>query len=91
MAQVVITIKVMPEDPRINLDLIKDKATEIIAQFKGEVGKVEIQPVAFGLNALMLYFIRDESLGDTEEIEKKIKELPGVNSVQVTDVRRTIG
>ncbi len=91
MAKVVVTMRIMPEDPSINLDSIKGEATKIIEEMKGKVGKVEIQPIAFGLNAVMIYFIRDESLGGTSEIEKKLSEIKGVDSVEVTDVRRTVG
>ncbi len=91
MAKVVVTMRIMPEDPSVNLDKIKDEATKIISDMKGEVGKVEIQPIAFGLNAVMIYFIRDESLGGTSEIEKKLSEIKGVDSAEVTDVRRTVG
>lgn len=91
MAKVVVTMRIMPEDPSVNLDLIKEQATKVITELKGEVGKLEIQPIAFGLNAVMIYFIRDESLGGTSEIEKKISEIKGVDSAEVTDVRRTVG
>ena len=91
MAKVVVTMRIMPEDPSVNLNLIKEQATKVITELKGEVGKLEIQPIAFGLNAVMIYFIRDESLGGTSEIEKKISEIKGVDSAEVTDVRRTVG
>ncbi len=91
MANVVVTLKIMPQDPSVNLDLIKKQATEKISVNKGEVGKVEVVPIAFGLNALMVYFIQDEAAGGTTKLEEQISSIPGVNSVEVTDVRRTIG
>ena len=91
MAEVVVTIKIMPESPEIDLEEIKSKATEVISEEKGEVGKSEIEPMAFGLKSLNLIFVRDESLGSVDEIEEKIKLIEGVTSAEVTDVRRTIG
>ena len=91
MATVVITLKIMPTGVDVNLDELKGKATLEIKQLGGEVGKDEIQPVAFGLNALILIFLMDESIGSTEDLENNISALDGVNSVQVTDVRRAIG
>lgn len=81
----------MPKSPEVNLEVLETQATEKIANFGGEIGKKEIQPVAFGLKALMLYFVMDEAKGSTDSLEKEIEALEGVNSVEVTDVRRTIG
>lgn len=91
MAQVVITLKIMPDSPQVNLEEIKSNVKPLIAEFGGEVGKEEIVPVAFGLKSLNLFFVMDESLGSTESLEDKIKEVEGVQSVEVIDVRRAIG
>lgn len=91
MAQVVITLKVMPESPGTDLSQLQEKATKLIHEFGGEVGKVDIQEVAFGLKALHLLFMMDEDIGSTEELERDIAKLHGVNSVDVIDVRRSIG
>lgn len=91
MAQVVVTMRIMPESPETNIPSIEKKAIALIAQFGGEVGKKEVVPFAFGLQALNLYFVMDESKGSTEDVEKKIMDIPGVSSVEIVDVRRTIG
>lgn len=91
MADAIITFKIMPESPDVNLDEIQQKATELIAKAGGEVGKSERVPVAFGLVALNLVFVIDEKLGGTDDLEKEIEEVAGINSVEVTDVRRAIG
>ena len=91
MADVVITFKLMPTAPDVDLSSVEGKAKEAITAFGGEVGKVETQPVAFGLNALILIFVMDESKGSTDELETQISNMEGVNSVECTDVRRTIG
>ena len=91
MARVVVTIKIMPEGVETDLEAIKLYAGKQIAEFGGEVGKEEIEPIAFGLMCLKLTFIMDEDLGSTEDLEKQIEELDGVNSVDCIDVRRTIG
>lgn len=91
MAQVVVTLKIMPENPSVKLELIQEIASKKIAEFGGEVGKTEIEPVAFGLNALKLYFVMNEDIGSTEALENEIKTIRGVGSVEVIDVRRAIG
>lgn len=91
MASVVVTMKLMPISPEVDLKKLEETATPLIAKFGGEVGKVETEPIAFGLIALILFFVMDESIGSTEELENQLAEIEGVNSVEVIDVRRTIG
>jgi elongation factor 1-beta len=91
MADVVITMKIMPESPDVDLNGIKEKADHLIKEFGGELGKSEEQPVAFGLKSLILYFVMNEELGSTEELEEKVSGVEGVQSVEVTDVRRAVG
>lgn len=81
----------MPSDPSIDLKKLEVQATKEIANYGGDVGKVEIEPVAFGLKALNLIFISNESKGGTDALEEKIRKIEGVASAEVTDVRRTIG
>ncbi len=90
MADVIVTVKIMPESPEVDLKEIIDKATEIINKV-GEVGKTETEPIAFGLNAIKLIFVMDESKGSTEPLENEIAKLEHVNSVEVIDVRRALG
>ena len=81
----------MPKNPEINLPSLEEKVKDKIKVFGGEVGKVEQEPIAFGLKALKLIFVMDESLGSTESLEEDIRKLKGIQSVEVTDVRRAIG
>lgn len=92
MALAVVTLKIMPVDPEIDLSVVEIKAKEKIAAFAGKGDtKTEIEPIAFGLKALKIIFIMDEKKGSTESLEKDIETIEGVNSVEVTDVRRAIG
>ncbi len=91
MAQVIITMKIMPKSPEEDLSKIEGEVKSHIKKFGGEVGKVEIEPVAFGLKSLNIFLVMDENLGSTETLEEDIRGVKGVNSVEVTDVRRAIG
>ena len=91
MANVVVTLRIMPESPETKIEAIENAARVAIKKFGGEVGKKEIAPFAFGLSSLTLYFVMDESKGSTEDLEKVIAEVNGVSSVDVVDVRRTVG
>ena len=92
MADVVVTLKIMPDSPEGNLDKIKEEALKKIKVFSGNDNhKIEIEPVAFGLNALKILFVMAEAKGSTDALEEQISKIKGVNSVEVTDVRRAIG
>ncbi len=92
MAQVVVTLKIMPESPETDLSLIQNKAEEEIKKFAGDTEiKIEQEPIAFGLKALKILFVMDEDKGSTEELENNIKNIESVNSVETVDVRRAIG
>jgi elongation factor 1-beta len=91
MAQVVVTMKIMPDDPEVDLSAVEKEAREAVSAFEGEVGKVEIEPIAFGLKALNIIFVMEESRGSTDELEDQVRNINGVNSVEITDVRRAIG
>ncbi|MBN2112336.1 elongation factor 1-beta [Candidatus Woesearchaeota archaeon] len=92
MASVVVTIKVMPASPDADLSAIETEAKSKITAFAGEGDmKVEVEPIAFGLKAVKIIFVMDEAKGSTEELEKGLAAIPGVSSVEVTDVRRAIG
>ena len=92
MANAIVTIRIMPENPEINLESLKEKIKQEITNFAGEgETRDEIKPVAFGLNSLNITFVMDEAQGSPEPVEKAIENIEGVNSVEVIDVRRAIG
>ena len=91
MATVVVTLKIMPDSPETDQDGIIVAVSEAVSDFGGEVGKTSSEPVAFGLKAALVFFTMPEEKGSTEELENKISDIPGVSSVQVTDVRRAVG
>ena len=91
MAKVVVTLRVMPESPEVNLDQLQKEVLKIIKNVVGDTEtKVEKEPIGFGLNALKILFVMDENK-KTEDIENRVRNLEDVQSVDVTDVRRAIG
>ncbi len=92
MANVVVTLKIMPESPDTNLELIEKQALIKIKNFAGDKETKTMQePIAFGLNALKIIFVMNESLGSPDPLVDEINQLEGINSVDVVDVRRAIG
>jgi len=92
MATVVVTLKIMPESPEVDLDKLSEDVIVKIKEFAGECEtKVEKEAIGFGLSALKVLFTMDEAKGDITPLEEKIKVIEGINSVEVADVRRAIG
>ena len=92
MADVVITFRIMPQSPMVDLSKIEAHIKNEIADFcASKEFKTQIEPIAFGLKALNIIFVMDENKGSTEKLENKISQIDGVESVEVTDVRRAIG
>ena len=92
MAQVVITLRIMPTNVDVDLHALEAKVKHEIVKFcSSQEFRATIQPIAFGLKALQMIFVMEESKGSTEQLENEIAKLHGVESVEVTDVRRAIG
>lgn len=86
---VLIKTKVMPDSPSINLEELKEKISEVILSNQGKNPRYEEEDVAFGLKALITYFMLKEDL-PLEPIENAIGEIEGVSSMQMLDMRRAV-
>lgn len=92
MANAVVTVKIMPASPEVDLEKVKEKAlAEITAFNEGKETKTSIEDVAFGLKALNIIFVMDEAKGSPDPVAEKIATYEEVNSAEVTDVRRAVG
>jgi elongation factor 1-beta len=89
MAQAVVQIKIMPESPSVNLDVIEKAAETLILTGTKQIRK-EREPIAFGLVAIKILFTWDEALS-TDELLDKIRSIPDVSSAEIIDFRRAIG
>ncbi|TFH08303.1 MAG: elongation factor 1-beta [Candidatus Thorarchaeota archaeon] len=87
MARVVMTIKIMPDGVEIDLDDLLEQIKSVVPEGT-DVGAVETQPIAFGLKAIRMNLVRDESLGGTDDIEAAISAVEGVAQVDVEMVSR---
>jgi len=87
MGTVGIKIRIMPNSPNANLNEIKEKAKRIVKENGGINREYEIQPIAFGLNAIIAFFEWPEEK-ELEEIEKDFSKIKNVSSIQVIDMRK---
>ena len=93
MGTAIVTIKLMPDSPEVDLATIQEEASAKISEFTKLDGekKFDIQPVAFGLKALSITFVMKEESGSPDDLEITLAEIAGVQSAQIIDVRRAFG
>ena len=82
-----IKIKIMPTSPEVNLKEIEDKAKEIVGGEGGFNRQYEIEPIAFGLKAIIAFFEWPEEK-EIEYLEEKLRNIENVQSVQTIDMRK---
>ena len=79
MGEVMNTLKVMPENPDVDLEQLKAAIADLVKE-PASLHAIEEEPIAFGLVA--------DGEGGTDAIEAAIAELEDVASVEVTATGR---
>ncbi|RLI84288.1 elongation factor 1-beta [Archaeoglobales archaeon] len=85
MGDVVMKIKVMPTDVETSLDSIFEKIQEVKGD-RIEVRDKKIQPIAFGLKALIVMAVMPDEGSIGDEFVERIKGIEGVESVEIESV-----
>lgn len=79
--------KLMPKSPDADLEAIKEDAKKIVEDFGGENKEYKIEPVAFGLKAVIVFFFYQDDK-DTEHLEEEFSKIENVASAQLIDMRK---
>ncbi len=90
MTVVAVKIKLMPVSPDTDMKNLEKDVTSLLGKDGVKNAQFEIQPIAFGLKALVVMFGWPEDR-ELEELEGKFGKIKNVNSVEVLDIRRAIG
>lgn len=85
-----VQMKLMPDSPSANLQEIEKKAEEVINSMHKTLVKIEEEPIAFGLKAMILSFAWNDEI-DTEKLEAELAKIEHVSSVEVLDIRKAFG
>ena len=85
MGKVVISIKALPKDVAAKPEELANKIKEFLSK-QGSVYRIEVQPLAFGLNIINVTFISDEALG-TSKLEESFSSFKEAN-MSITDISR---
>lgn len=87
MGKVAAKIKVMPQNPDIDLDELQDRLESSLPE-GAKINGFERENVAFGLVALFPTVIVPDDAGGTEAVEEGFTSVDGVESVDVQNVGR---
>lgn len=85
MAEVIVGFKVLPKDVDINLDKLE---ADIKSQINPE--KIQRQPIAFGLVALIVTKVIPDAEGELDKVESKIRSIENVGEVEIIGMTRSL-
>ena len=77
----------MPESPSTDIEEIKKTAMHTVEKAGGRNRIYEIEPIAFGLKAVIAFFEWPEEK-ELEYVEEAFKKIKHVSSMQVIDMRK---
>ena len=92
MARAIITFKLMPESPDIDLAPIREQALAI-AKEQGAIGQMQAKedPIAFGLKAVLILGMYTVEGSDFDAIAEKMGNISGVQSAEVAKMDLALG
>ncbi len=90
MGSAAVKVKLMPDSPSADLEEIESRVEEIVVRENGKIAKIEREPIAFGLNAILITFAWQED-ADRDALEEELRKIPHVNSADIVDFRRAFG
>jgi translation elongation factor aEF-1 beta len=79
--------KLMPESPSADLKAIEESAKKIVEEFGGKNKEYSIEPIAFGLKAVIVFFFYSDDK-NIDSMEEKLSKIKNVASVQLIDMRK---
>jgi elongation factor 1-beta len=87
MGKVAAVLKVMPDSPEADLDVLETRLSESLPE-GAKINGTDTEEVAFGLTALLTTVIVPDDAGGTEAVEDAFSNVEGVESVAVEEVGR---
>lgn len=82
MGKVYMKLKVMPSDIDVDLEKIYEKIKEVAPE-QVEIKDYKIEPIAFGLKALLIMAVMPDEGGIGDQLIENIQKIEGIESVEV--------
>jgi translation elongation factor aEF-1 beta len=88
MRNVMVSMKIFPEDVTIDLNQLREEIKKSLPQ-EVSVYKFLDEPIAFGLVALIAHIlVPEEKSGEMEKVENTIKNIKGVSNIETFMMQR---
>ncbi|MBS7611371.1 elongation factor 1-beta [Candidatus Bathyarchaeota archaeon] len=87
MARVLVKLRIFPESIDLDLKELAKHISEHLPE-NSRIEGVGEEPIAFGLNALLLLISMPDEEGFMNEVEEAIRATQGVNEIQIISVSR---
>jgi translation elongation factor aEF-1 beta len=81
-ATVIVTYRITPEGIEVDLEKLKKE----LSKFKPQ--KLEVEPIAFGLNAIKMVKVLPEIEGEADKLAGEIEKIKGVQTVDIVEMTR---
>jgi len=87
MTRLVARIRIMPADAESNLDAVVNSMKSSMPEGMEMKGHA-IEPIAFGLKAVVGDFVLEDAEGQMDKLEDSIKNIEGVGEIEVMNISR---
>jgi len=87
MTRLVARIRILPAEAESNLEQVTELLRKSIPEGM-ELKNSSMEPIAFGLKAIIGDFLLDDAEGQMDKLEESIKEVQGVGEIEVMNISR---
>ena len=87
MTRLVVRIRILPAEAESNLETVIQSIKTSIPQGMEMKGHA-MEPIAFGLNAIVGDFLLDDAEGQMDKLEDSIRNIEGVGEIEVMNISR---
>ena len=87
MTRLVVRIRILPAEAESNLENVVESLKKSVPPGM-EMKSSSMEPIAFGLKAIVGDFLLDDAEGQMDKLEESIKSIEGVGEIEVTNISR---
>lgn len=87
MARLVVRIRILPAEAESNLEEVAELIEKSVPEGM-ELKSSSMEPIAFGLKAIIGDFLLDDAEGQMDKLEESIKQVNGVGEIEVMNISR---
>ena len=87
MARLVVRMRILPAEAVSNLENVVESIKKSLPTGM-EIKSSSMEPIAFGLKAILGDFLLDDAEGQMDKLEESIKSIEGVGQIEVTNISR---